>query len=174
MSPESLDILNWCLVKPSSEGNIDILFRRNLGHAPRNWELLLGQVHKDMRYTPGKCRWVACGSCVWIIPEGFVYWWCSAQNEPSQRSYWEWGACKAALMAVTLIRTLLALNGQGPERLDFLHCTGQLCTKSICWCPTWLWMPNGGHDKIGVIKCLMSLIYWGLLTHPTASLVAQW
>ena len=61
---------------------------------------------------------------------------CSAQNEPSQCSYWERGAFEGALMAVTLIRTLLALNGQGPERLDFLHCTGQLCTKSICWCPT--------------------------------------
>ena len=36
-------------------------------------------------------------------------------------------------MAITLIRTLLALKGQGSERLDFLHCIGQLCTKSICW-----------------------------------------
>lgn len=98
------------------------LVRGNLRHAPRNWELLLGQVHKDMRYTPGKCRWVACGSCVWIIPEGFAY--CGMLST-------EWtisvlllgmGSIWRGTYGCPLIRALLALNGQGPERLDFtLH-----------------------------------------------------
>lgn len=162
--------LLYMVCKTRGKGQIEILFGRNLRHTLRNWELLQGQTHKNMLYVDDvhmNCLWLLILDHSAKALNGYVLMSHNTGWTTSQNLHWKWeGVCKRASVVIILMGSLLALKEQRLEMLDLLQCIGQSCTMDICWDP-WLWMSN---EEL-VIKCLMSLIVWGLLTYLNSFLL---